>query len=53
MASGTRVFVADVQESWHFLKYKADQNQLVIFADDTIPRWVTAGVVLDYDTICG
>lgn len=53
MTMGLRIYVADVQESWHFIKYKADQNQMVIFADDIVPRWVTTGCVLDYDTICG
>eukprot|EP01134_Creolimax_fragrantissima_P001492 CFRG1492T1 len=53
MTMGSRVYVGDVQESWHFLKYKSEQNMLVVFADDTIPRWVTTGCVLDYDTICG
>ncbi|KNC86365.1 splicing factor 3B subunit 3 [Sphaeroforma arctica JP610] len=53
MALGSRIYVSDVQESWHFLKYKSDQNFMVIFADDTLPRWVTTGCVLDYDTICG
>jgi hypothetical protein len=53
MTSGSRIFVGDVQESWHFIKFKAEQNQMVVFADDTVPRFVTTGCVLDYDTICG
>ena len=29
------------------------QNQLVVFADDTHPRWLTAVAQLDYDTMAG
>ena len=31
----------------------AVQNQLVVFADDTHPRWLTAVAQLDYDTMAG
>lgn len=51
MAMGNRVYASDVQESVFFLKYKKAENQLIIFADDTHPRWVTATTLLDYDTI--
>eukprot|EP00123_Amoebidium_parasiticum_P018436 comp24205_c1_seq2/m.44466 comp24205_c1_seq2/g.44466 ORF comp24205_c1_seq2/g.44466 comp24205_c1_seq2/m.44466 type:complete len:267 (-) comp24205_c1_seq2:247-1047(-) len=53
LSMGVRVYVGDIQESWHFLKYKADRNQLVIFADDVSPRWTTTGCMLDYGTIAG
>lgn len=48
---GQRIYVSDVQESIFFLKYKRNENQLIIFADDTHPRWITATTLLDYDTI--
>lgn len=48
---GHRIYVSDVQESIFFLKYKRNENQLIIFADDTHPRWITATTLLDYDTI--
>ena len=35
---GGRVYVADVQEAMHFVRYKAEENQLVIFADETYQR---------------
>ena len=35
---GTRIVVSDIQESFHFVKYKARENHLVIFADDVNPR---------------
>jgi len=50
-AMGSRLYVGDVQESAFFVKYKREDNQLVIFADDTLPRWTTASCVLDYDTV--
>ncbi|XP_015777088.1 PREDICTED: splicing factor 3B subunit 3-like [Acropora digitifera] len=37
---GTRIVVSDIQESFHFVKYKARENHLVIFADDVNPRTV-------------
>lgn len=50
-AMGHRVYASDVQESVFFIRYKRAENQLIIFADDTHPRWVTATTLLDYDTI--
>jgi splicing factor 3B subunit 3 len=43
--------VSDVQESVHFVKYRRGENQLVVFADDTSPRWVTSTCILDYGTV--
>lgn len=37
---GTRIVVSDIQESFHFVKYKARENHLVIFADDVNPRYI-------------
>jgi len=48
---GSRIFVSDVQESVHFVRYKRAENQLVVFADETNPRWVTTSCVLDFDTV--
>uniref|UniRef100_A0A914UNU2 Cleavage/polyadenylation specificity factor A subunit C-terminal domain-containing protein n=1 Tax=Plectus sambesii TaxID=2011161 RepID=A0A914UNU2_9BILA len=48
---GQRIVVSDVQESIHFIRYKPHENQLIIFADDTTPRFVTAMCLLDYDTV--
>ncbi|XP_071784938.1 splicing factor 3B subunit 3-like [Asterias amurensis] len=49
--TGQRIIVSDVQESLHFVRYKRHENQMVIFADDTHPRWVTAMACMDYDTV--
>ena len=35
---GNRVYVSDVQEAVHFVRYKAHENQLIIFADETLQR---------------
>lgn len=44
--------VTDVQESVHWVRYRPrSDSQLVIFADDTNPRWVTHLVVLDPSTV--
>lgn len=50
---GHRIYVGDVQESFHFVRYRASENQLIIFADDTNPRYVTSSCLLDYDTVAG
>ncbi|KAF3322313.1 splicing factor 3B subunit 3-like protein [Carex littledalei] len=48
-----RIYVGDVQESFHYCKYRRDENQLFIFADDTVPRWLTAAHHIDFDTMAG
>jgi len=47
---GERIIVSDAQESCHWVKYRRGENQLVTFADDTTPRWVTVACPLDYST---
>ena len=37
---GRRVYVSDVQEAIHFLYYRPHENQLVIFADEAVPRLI-------------
>eukprot|EP00053_Salpingoeca_punica_P015507 m.143210 g.143210 ORF g.143210 m.143210 type:complete len:1195 (+) comp16736_c0_seq1:55-3639(+) len=51
ISTGVRICVSDVRESIHLLKYRAHDNQLILFADDTIPRWITATCFLDYSTV--
>jgi splicing factor 3B subunit 3 len=48
-----RIFVSDIADAFHVLKYNAEESQLYIFADDVIPRWVTSFELLDYDTVVG
>ncbi|CAG5101195.1 Similar to SF3B3: Splicing factor 3B subunit 3 (Homo sapiens) [Cotesia congregata] len=50
-AVGQRIYVSDVQESVYAVRYKRQENQLIVFADDTHPRWITTTCVLDYDTV--
>lgn len=42
-----------MSDSFHILKYRRNDNQFFEFADDILPRWITASCVLDYHTICG
>ncbi|KAH8863280.1 Splicing factor 3B subunit 3 [Schistosoma japonicum] len=49
---GSRIIVTDVQESVHWVRYRPrSDSQLVIFADDTNPRWITHLTVLDASTV--
>ncbi|KAI1285559.1 Splicing factor 3B subunit 3 [Halotydeus destructor] len=46
-----RIYVGDVQSSVFFVRYKQADNQLVIYADDTLPRFITTKYILDYHTV--
>ncbi|KMZ63735.1 Pre-mRNA-splicing factor RSE1 [Zostera marina] len=48
-----RIYVGDMQESFHYCKYRRDENQLYIFADDSVPRWLTSSFHIDFDTMAG
>lgn len=48
---GHRIIVGDSQESVHYVVYKPGTNSLISFADDIMPRWTTALLMLDYDTV--
>jgi len=50
---GDRVYASDLNEGFLFLKYKKASNELVVFADDIIPRFMTKALFLDYDTMMG
>jgi splicing factor 3B subunit 3 len=50
-AVGGRVFAGDVQESVHVLRHRRSDNALYRVADDTLPRYVTCALALDYDTV--
>lgn len=50
---GPRIYVGDAQDSFFFMKYKKQENALYVFADDSIPRHITAATSLDYDTVAG
>lgn len=40
-------------QSFHYVKYRRDENQLYAFADDSCPRWLTASLHIDFDTMAG
>ena len=48
---GSRIIVGDIQESIHYAVYKAPENRLLVFADDTSPRWITSMAMVDYSTV--
>lgn len=51
--SGDRFFVTDACESVFFVKFiREEECSMHIFADDVAPRYVTAMLPLDRDTVC-
>ena len=50
---GSRIIVSDVQESVVFAVYKYQDNLLIPFADDAVPRWSTCATMVDYETVAG
>lgn len=42
-----------MQESVFYATYKPAENRLLVFADDTLPRWTTATTMVDYETVAG
>lgn len=50
---GDRIVIGDIQESVTYATYKNRENRIIIFADDTIPRWITCTTMVDYDTVVG
>uniref|UniRef100_A0A7R9Z712 DNA damage-binding protein 1 n=1 Tax=Chlamydomonas euryale TaxID=1486919 RepID=A0A7R9Z712_9CHLO len=52
-SNGGRIIVGDSQEGLHLFRYKRVDNQLYCFADETVPRYLTAALPLDYDTTAG
>ncbi|KAL7746725.1 pre-mRNA-splicing factor rse1 [Sorochytrium milnesiophthora] len=52
-AQGNRILIGDIQDSFCFATYRYQDSRIVVFADDKLPRWVTCGVMLDFETIAG
>ncbi|KAL4908453.1 hypothetical protein BDW74DRAFT_100835 [Aspergillus multicolor] len=50
---GSRIVVSDVRESVTYVVYKYQENALIPFVDDSIPRWTTATTMVDYETTAG
>jgi splicing factor 3B subunit 3 len=48
---GSRILAGDLNQSIYYVVYKAPENRLLIFADDTSARWITAATMLDYNTV--
>lgn len=52
-AQSNRIVVGDVQQGVTYVVYKPETNNLISFASDTIPRWVTSTTIIDYESIAG
>eukprot|EP00013_Stygamoeba_regulata_P021128 CAMPEP_0177656048 /NCGR_PEP_ID=MMETSP0447-20121125/15324_1 /TAXON_ID=0 /ORGANISM="Stygamoeba regulata, Strain BSH-02190019" /LENGTH=1277 /DNA_ID=CAMNT_0019160071 /DNA_START=120 /DNA_END=3953 /DNA_ORIENTATION=+ len=50
---GSRVFVGDAAASFLYCAYRAAENSFHVFADQAVPRWLTAAEFLDHDTMAG
>ena len=50
---GSRIIVSDIQESVTYVVYKYQENQLIPFVDDVVPRWTTCTTMVDYETVAG
>ncbi|KAK6332006.1 pre-mRNA-splicing factor rse1 [Orbilia javanica] len=48
-----RIIVSDIQESVTYVVYKQQENKLIPFADDMVPRWTTCTALLDYESVAG
>ena len=49
---GSRLFVSTVSDSVFFVRYKRREESIIVFADDTFPRYTTCLCPLDYNTVC-
>jgi len=43
---GERIYVGDACESFHMVIYRERERQMYVFADNAIPRFVTASEVI-------
>lgn len=50
---GDRIYVGDVSSGFVFMKYRHRSNEMVVFADSVVPRFLTRALNLDYDTMMG
>jgi len=50
---GERIFVGDLCESFHCVKFRKQDKFLHIFADSVAPRYLTTTCIVDYDTAAG
>lgn len=48
---GDRIYVGDIANSFHFVKFRRAEKQLVIFADSFVPRYLTSCEILDFATV--
>jgi splicing factor 3B subunit 3 len=46
-----RIFVTELSDSVHLLRYRIKDQTFMELADDILPRWVTASCLVDYHTV--
>ena len=51
MVKEDRIYVAEVADSIHLLRYNIRDQTFMELADDILPRYVTASTVIDYHTV--
>eukprot|EP00898_Chlorokybus_atmophyticus_P002633 jgi/Chlat1/3370/Chrsp23S08824 len=52
-AMGDRIYAGDAQEGFFYAKYRRSENQIYVFADEVVPRWLSGSLLMDYDTVAG
>ncbi|KAJ5220467.1 pre-mRNA-splicing factor rse1 [Penicillium chermesinum] len=50
---GHRIVVSDIRESVTYVVYEPQENSLIPFVNDAIPRWTTSTTMVDYETVAG
>ena len=50
---GDRIFAADTHNSIHVIKLNKVDGQMYVVCDDTLPRYVSSMLLLDYNTVMG
>ncbi len=49
---GERIFLSDISDSIHVVRYRSKEGTFYEIADDVLPRWISSVCLLDYSTIC-
>jgi splicing factor 3B subunit 3 len=50
---GDRIYGGDLSDAFQFIKYRRSDRSLYTFAENSVPHFMTATCVVDYDTMAG
>lgn len=50
---GDRIYGGDLADAFQFIKYRRADRSMYAFAENSVPRFLTATCVVDYDTVAG